>query len=109
MNYSQHCVTRMNQRGITQAMAELVYAYGEVKGDKVILNKKMATERLCEARAERSTVSKGLDTGVSDMSSALHLIASLDAEIRNLTKLVDKHGTTLVVSGDTVITAYGIH
>lgn len=53
MHHTKHSVTRMNQRGISHAMADLVYAYGIAKGDKVILNQKAAKQRLIEARAEK--------------------------------------------------------
>lgn len=109
MNYSKHSIERMTQRGITPVLAELVYVYGEVRGDKIVLNKKMAMARLVEARAERAHLSKQLDLGVADLVGTLHQLAELEAEIRGLCKLVDKHGATLVVSGETLITVYGIH
>jgi hypothetical protein len=91
-------------------MAELVYAYGTAKGDKVILNQKAAKERLIEARAEKASLEKALDTGSMSMVSAMHAVAKLEQEIRNLTKLIDKQGVVVVVvGGDVLLTAYGIH
>ncbi len=109
MHYTIHSLGRLSQRGISHAMAELVYAYGEAQGNKVILNQKMTSARLIEARAERSALLKALDVGSGDLVGDLHLVAALEAEIRNLVKLLDKHETAVVVSGDTLITAYGIH
>jgi len=99
----------MNTRGITQAAARLVFDYGMLKGDKVILNKKMAIERMCEARAEVTALSKSLDYGVASLSDCLHELRALENEIRDLKKLVDKQGAILVMVDDLLITAYGIH
>lgn len=110
MQHTKHSFTRMNQRGISHAMAELVYAYGMAKGDKVILNQKAAKERLIEARAEKASLEKVLDTGSSSMVAAMHEMAKLEQEIRDITKLIDKQGVVLVVvNGDVLLTAYGIH
>lgn len=110
MQHTKHSVNRMNQRGISHAMAELVYAYGTAKGDKVTFNQKAAKERLIEARAEKSSLEKALDTGSMSMVSAMHALAKLEQEIRNLIKLIDKQGVVVVVvGGDVVLTAYGIH
>ena len=92
MKKTKHSLIRMSQRGISHAMADLVYAYGFIRGDKVILNKKAATARLIEARAEKAALSK-----------------TLEVEIRNLTKLIDKQGSVLVMVGDVLVTAYGLH
>jgi hypothetical protein len=110
MHHTKHSVTRMNQRGISHAMADLVYAYGIAKGDKVILNQKAAKQRLIEARSEKISLEEALDSGSMSMVSAMHALAKLEDEIRNLTKLVDKHGVVVVVvGGDVLLTAYGIH
>lgn len=109
MRYTKHSLNRMNTRGINQAIARLVFDYGVRKGDKIILNKKMALERMYEARAEAAVLSKALDHGVSDMSRCLHQWKALDDEIRDLKKLIDKQGAILVMVDDLVITAYGIH
>ena len=109
MTFSKHSIIRLNQRGITHAMANLVYAYGFIHGDKVILNKKAATARLIEARAERAALSKTLDSGGGAMWGAMHQIAEIEVEIRNLTKLIDKQGSVVVMVGDVLVTAYGLH
>ena len=109
MRYTKHSLDRMNSRGITQTVARLVFDYGMLKGDKVILNKKMALERMCEARAEAAALSKSLDYGVTNLSDYLHQLRALAEEIRDLKKLVDKQGAILVMVDDLVITAYGIH
>ena len=109
MHHTKHSVIRMNQRGISHAMADLVYAYGFTKGDKVILNQKAAKARLIEARAEKSSLDSALDNGGKNMWAVMHSLATLESEIRNLTKLIDKQGVVVVVDGDVLLTAYGIH
>lgn len=109
MQYTKHSLHRMNGRGINHAIAKLVFDYGYTSGDKVIFNKKMACERLIEARAEVTSLSNALNIGGANMGACLHQLADLETEIRNLTKLVDKHGAILVMVDDVLITAYGIH
>lgn len=109
MRYTKHSLDRMNGRGINHAIARLVFDYGLLKGDKIILNKKMALERLCEAHAEAAALSKALDYGVANLSECLHELRTLEEEIRDLKKLVDKQGAVLVMVDDLLITAYGIH
>ena len=109
MQYTKHSMIRMNQRGISHAMAILVYAYGFTKGDKVILNKKAATARLIEARAERAALSNTLDTGGKDIWGAMFQLRKIEIEIRDLTKLIDKQGAVVVMAGNVLLTAYGLH
>lgn len=106
MKHSKHSVARMSQRGITHAMAALVLAYGFTRGDKVILNTKDATARLIEARCEKDDLSAKLDNGTKDVSGVMYQLAEIETEIRNLTKLIDKHGCVLVMLDDVLITVY---
>lgn len=78
MQTTRHIRQRMSQRGITQAMVELVLEYGVVEGDKYVVGRKEARQRLRE----------------------------LDAERRVLTKILDKGGVEVVASNDVLITTY---
>lgn len=44
MNKTSHFQVRQNQRGISQQMVDVVMAFGESSGDKVILNKRLAIQ-----------------------------------------------------------------
>ena len=48
MKASTHLVSRMGQRAISKAELDIVMAFGEVNGDKVIVNKRRAKELLVE-------------------------------------------------------------
>ena len=50
MTASQHLLARMSQRSIRKTELDPVMAFGEVIGDKVILNKQTAKERLEELK-----------------------------------------------------------
>jgi hypothetical protein len=50
-----------------------------------------------------------LNAGGKNLWTVMHALATLDEEIRNLTKLIDKQGVVVVVDGDILLTAYGIH
>jgi len=78
MKTTKHGLARMSQRGLPKRLVELVYKLGKEKGDKIILDKKMIKNKLAE----------------------------LDVVRKELLKIMDKGGVTIVVDNDTLITAY---
>ncbi len=78
MKTTKHGLARMSQRGLPKRMIDLVYKLGKEKGDKIILDKKMIKNKLAE----------------------------LDAIRKELLKVMDKGGVTIVIENDTLITAY---
>lgn len=48
MNITRHLQTRMSQRAISMSELDVTLAFGEVKGDKIVLNKKRIKELLAE-------------------------------------------------------------
>lgn len=59
MHRTAHFKQRMNQRGIDQAMVDLVLGYGEANGDKVILDRKNAARFATAARSLMKILDKG--------------------------------------------------
>ena len=59
MHSTKHFHQRMGQRGISQAMIDLVLGYGENVGDKVVLNRKKAEQLRAGFRALMKIVDKG--------------------------------------------------
>jgi hypothetical protein len=106
MKITEHAMERMNTRGISKAMLDIVYAYGIDKGDKVVLTKKDAINRRKEAQSEKVTFEKHLDTGTICIKTVMFEIASLSREIDCLGKIIDKQGVAVIVVGETVITTY---
>ena len=78
MNYTQHADRRMNQRGISKKMTDLVLQYGKIEQDKRVLNNKDAKK----------------------------LLQQLQDEIRIIMKIIDKGGMVVVSEEDSVITTY---
>lgn len=78
MQHTHHIKQRMSQRGISQAMVDLVLAHGVIQGDKYVVGRKEAQRRLNELENER----------------------------RVLTKILDKGGVEVVTEGDALITTY---
>ncbi len=80
IKFTKHALQRMNQRGITREMIELVIEYGQYQKDKVILKSR-------------------------DIKK---LIKKVSTEIKSkLMKLLDKGGLVVVLSDDcAVITVY---
>lgn len=48
MNITRHLQARMSQRAISISELDVTLAFGELKGDKVVLNKKRVKELLAE-------------------------------------------------------------
>lgn len=78
MQQTLHMDQRMSQRGITMDMVDLTLEYGDVKGDKWVLNR------------------KGLDKTIRELEMAL----------RTAKKLRDKGGIVVVAEETALITAY---
>lgn len=75
---TKHCQTRMSQRGLPKRLLDLVIEFGKDSGDKLILNRK-ATQKV---------------------------INEIDTMRKELLKIMDKGGVTVVVDNDSLITAY---
>jgi len=73
-----HCQARMSQRGLPKKLLDLVLEFGKDKGDKLILNKK-ATQKV---------------------------IDEIDTIRKELLRIMDKGGVTVVLDNDSLITAY---
>lgn len=79
MTRTRHFRKRANQRGIRHSLVDTVLRYGHSdRGNKVILGKRDAHQ----------------------------IIKQLDAHRRNLMKIADKGGMTVVSVNDRLITAY---
>lgn len=48
MKASTHLVSKMSQRAISKTELDIVMAFGELDGDKIIVNKRRAKELLVE-------------------------------------------------------------
>ncbi len=78
MQKTAHSITRMNQRGITSVMIDLVMSYGEPEGDKTTLSAKTCREMIDELKQTQ----------------------------KKLEHAIKKGGLTVVSCEDTVITTY---
>ncbi len=75
---TKHCQVRMSQRGLPKKLVELVLEFGNGSGDKLILNKKTTQK----------------------------VINELDKIRKELLRIMDKGGITVVVDNDSLVTAY---
>ena len=78
MKTTKHSLVRMSQRGLSKKLVDLAFEFGKGQGDKLVLNRK-ATQKL---------------------------ISELDRMRKDLLRVMDKGGVTLVVDNDTLITVY---
>lgn len=75
---TKHCQARMSQRGLPKRLLNLVLEFGKDSGDKLILNKK-ATQKV---------------------------IDEIDTMRKELLRVMDKGGVTVVIDNESLITAY---
>jgi cytidine deaminase len=78
MQKTGHSLIRMNQRGITAAMIDLVMNYGEPEGDKTTLSAKTCRQAIDELKQTQ----------------------------KKLEHAIKKGGLTVVSCNDTIITTY---
>ncbi len=75
---TKHSLVRMSQRGLSKKIVDLVFEFGKEKGDKLILNRK----------------------------STQKLLDEIDTMKKDLLRIMDKGGVTVVIDNNTLITAY---
>lgn len=75
---TKHCQARISQRGLPKKLLDLVLEFGKDKGDKLILNKK-ATQKV---------------------------IDEIDTIRKELLRIMDKGGVSVVLDNESLITAY---
>ncbi len=78
MKTTKHSLARMSQRGLSKKIVDLVFEFGKEKGDKLILNRK----------------------------STQKLLDEIDTMKKDLLRIMDKGGVTVVIDNNTLITAY---
>ena len=75
---TKHCHARMSQRGLPKKLLNLVLEFGKDKGDKLILNRKDTQK----------------------------VIDEIDMIRKELLRIMDKGGVTVVLNNNSLITAY---
>jgi len=75
---TKNSLARISQRGLSKSLIDLVFTYGKEQGDKLILNKKTTQK----------------------------MIKEIDNMRKQLLRIMDKGGVTVVVENDILITAY---
>jgi hypothetical protein len=79
MKATRHFIQRIKQRAISKKAVELAYRYGRMEKDRIILDRKIIRWLIEESGELR----------------------------KDLIKLMERGGITLVVDGDQLITGYG--
>lgn len=77
---TKHFQSRMSQRGLPKKIIDLVLEFGKDKGDKLILNRKETQK----------------------------LIDEVDNFKRDLLKVMDKGGVTVVLDNESLVTTYNL-
>ncbi|MBA3920311.1 MAG: DUF4258 domain-containing protein [Nostocaceae cyanobacterium] len=82
MHITFHANQRMNQRGITKEMIDIVLKYGEPQGDKTTLSKNATARLFANLQRQREDLQR-------EMSRLQH-------QMKVAKKLLDKGGVTVV-------------
>lgn len=78
MKITNHFSARMSHRGLTKKLINLVLDFGKINGDKIVLDKKESQK----------------------------LLSELDRFRKDMLRIIDKGGVTVVAVDDKLITAY---
>jgi hypothetical protein len=98
----------MAQRGNTKQMIDLVFQIGEIKGDKLISNKKIIKKYLLDLDGKISRLS-ALQKKFRHLNVACLINKAIEALFvtRSVAlKVLDKGGITVVCHNDALITTY---
>lgn len=110
MNPTKHYGTRLSQRGITSAMADLVLRYGEIRQDKYVMTKKMALALIAEFKKVVTYWDRVQKFDSESMNNIqIDILNETRYEIKILLKIADTDGAAIVESDNTLITAYKLH
>ena len=63
MTATQHCIKQMHNRGITNAMIQMVQLFGYQVGDRVVMDKRQIKELLAEINELRHQLIKMYEKG----------------------------------------------
>jgi hypothetical protein len=108
LKMTRHFQRRMAQRGNTKQMIDLVFQIGEIKGDKLISNKKIIKKYLLDL--DRKILSLSI---LQKKFKHLNVVGLINKAIealfvirRTALKILDKGGITVVCHNDALITTY---
>lgn len=113
MNITYHIQQRMNQRGITKAMINCVVNFGTVEQDKYVINKKLANAYIAAIqyalmkRRHKDCRMKGEKHLLCNMADLTRFpTVELEFILRQMKKIADKQGVSMVMADNSLITAY---
>ncbi len=114
MHNTKHLGKRMSQRGIKREMLDLVYKYGKISGDKMILDRK-ETQKVINIFDESRKIIQKTGMAIVVFNETTYnlkgkeiniLLDKLNTMRSTFLKIMDKGGITLVIDNNTAITAY---
>lgn len=108
MNITKHCHKRMSQRAISKNLIDFTINYGELKGDKIVTNKKILKSNIIEIDIKIKSLKKMIKKFKHLLVSKLikKALISLQETRKVALKVLDKGGITIVLDGDSLITTY---
>ena len=108
MQKTRHFDQKMNSRGINSAMTEFTLKFGDVKKDKVFLNRQMVTKEVTQLKIKQTKL-QNLLKKFKFFKVAYLIKKFLNKVKRDLViakKILDKGGLVVVTEGGKLITTY---
>jgi len=124
---TKHFLLRISQRGLSKEILNMVLKFGNSKGDKITLNKKMTQKVIKElddlkkkltkqdSMIQKSNLSNALIIDFKTNSDCdinvenIYLLEQIAYDRAMLMKILDKGGVTVVAEGNILITAYNVN
>lgn len=124
---TKHFLLRISQRGLSKEILNMVLKFGNSKGDKITLNKKMTQKVIKElddlkkkltkqdSMIQKSNLSNALIIDFKANSNCnidvenIYLLEQIAYDRAMLMKILDKGGVTVVAEGNILITAYNVN
>jgi hypothetical protein len=124
---TKHFLLRISQRGLSKEILNMVLKFGNSKGDKITLNKKMTQKVIKElddlkkkltkqdSMIQKSNLSNALIIDFQANSNCdinvenIYLLEQIAYDRAMLMKILDKGGVTVVAEGNILITAYNVN
>lgn len=108
MQKTRHFDQKMNIRGISSAMIQFTLEFGDVKNDKVFLNRQMLIKEVAQLKLKQSKLQKLLKKFKS--FNVAHLIKKFLSKVKRdfatAKSIMQKGGLVVVTEGGKLITTY---
>ena len=108
MKKTRHFDQKMNLRGINSAMTQFTLEFGDVKNDKVFLNRQMISQQVAQLKIKQTKLQSLLKKFKFFKVANLikKFLEKTKRDLMTAKKILDKGGLVVVTEGGNLITTY---